>query len=122
VQANAKNTNEVFYMTIPAEYLRFYQLPSNLLHLPPKQISCRVWQPLYGSNQGTYQFYQFLLETLSKLGFTVSTADEAMFYKFDLDGCFMIPAAATDNFTIIANADSTANSFLDRLEKYVELV
>ena len=130
VQADAKNaylhgqndTNEVFYMTIPAEYLRFYQLPSNLLHLPPEQLSCRVWRPLYGSRQGAYRFYQFLLETLSKLGFTVSTADEAVFYKFNPDGSYVILAAATDDFTIIANTDSTANNFLDGLEKHVELV
>jgi len=62
VQADAKNaylhgqndTNEVFYMTIPAEYLHFYQLPSNLIHLPPEQLFCHVWRPLYGSCQGVY--------------------------------------------------------------------
>jgi hypothetical protein len=130
VQADAKNaylhgqndTNEVFYMTIPAEYLRFYQLPPNLLHLPTEQLSCRVWRPLYGSRQGAYRFYQFLLETLSKLGFTVSTADEAVFYNFSSDGSYVILAAATDDFTIIADADTTANTFLDGLEKHVELV
>ena len=87
IQANTKNaylhgqndTNEVFYMTIPDQYLRFYDLPSNLSHLPLEKLSCRVWRPLYGGRQDAYRFYQFLLETLSKLGFTVSTADKAVF-------------------------------------------
>jgi len=130
VQADTKNaylhgqndTNEVFYMTIPVEYLRFYQLPSNLLHLPPEQLSCHVWRPLYGSRQGAYRFYQFLLETLLKLGFTVSTANKAVFYKFSFNVLYVILAAATDNFTIITDADSTADNFLNDLEKHVELV
>jgi len=87
VQADAKNaylhsqndTNEVFYMTIPTEYLHFYNLPSNLSHLQPKQLACRMWRPLYGSRQGAYRFYRFLLETLTNLGFTVSNANEAFF-------------------------------------------
>jgi len=48
VQADAKNaylhgqndTNEVFYMTIPTKYLHFYNLPSNLSHLPPEKLAC----------------------------------------------------------------------------------
>jgi hypothetical protein len=48
VQADAKNaylhgqndTNKVFYMTVPMEYLRFYNLPSNLSHLAPEKLAC----------------------------------------------------------------------------------
>jgi hypothetical protein len=52
----------------------------------------------------------------------VSTADEAVFYKFNPDGSYVILAAATDNFTIIADANATANTFLDGLEEHVKLV
>jgi hypothetical protein len=56
------------------------------------------------------------------LGFTVSSADEAVFYKFNPDGSYIVLAAATDDFTIVADSISTANRFLDEFEKGVELV
>ena len=130
VQADAKNaylhgqndTNEVFHMTVPTEYLRFHSLPSNLSHLPLDKLACRVWRPLYGSRQGAYRFYKFLLENLTDLGLTVSNADEALFYKFSSDGTYLILGAATDDFTIVADSDTTANYFLDEFEKRIELV
>ena len=130
VQADAKNaylhgqndTNEVFYMTLPSEYQRFHSLPSNLSHLPPENLACRVWRPLYGSRQGAYRFYKFLLENLTDLGLSVSNADEALFYKFNPDDTYLILGAATDDFTIIADSDPTANRFLDEFGKRVELV
>jgi hypothetical protein len=81
-----------------------------------------MWRPLYGSQQGAYRFYRFLLETLTDLGFTVSTADEALFYKFNSDGTYVVLGAATDDFTIGADSDPTADGFLDEFEKCVELV
>ena len=100
VQANAKNTylhsqndpNEIFYITIPEGYLQFYQLPSNLQHLPMKGLACHMWQPLYSSQQGAYRFYRFLLETLTTVGFTVSNADKALFYKFESEALYIILA------------------------------
>lgn len=109
-------------MTIPTEYLRFYNLPSNLSHLAPRKLACRMWRPLYGSRQGAYCFYRFLFETLTALGFTVSNADEALFYKFNPNGTYLILGAATDDFTIVADSDPTADGFLDEFEKRVELV
>ena len=130
VQADAKNaylhsqndTNEVFYMTLPSEYQRFHSLPSNLSHLPPEKLACRVWRPLYGSRQGAHRFYKFLLENLTELGLSVSSADEALFYKFNPDNAYLILGAATDDFTIIADSDPTANRFLDEFGKRIELV
>jgi len=81
-----------------------------------------MWRPLYGSCQGAYHFYQFLLETLTNLGFTVSNADEALFYKFNSDDTYLVLGAATDDFTIVVDSDPTANRFLDEFEKQVELV
>ena len=81
-----------------------------------------MWRPLYGSRQGAYRFYRFLFETLTALGYTVSNTDEALFYKFNSDGTYLILGAATDNFTIVVDSDPTADQFLDEFEKRVELV
>ena len=59
---------------------------------------------------------------MTTLGFTVCSADEAVFNKFNPDRSHVIVPTATDNFTIIADSDKSANRFQDELEKHVELV
>ena len=127
VQADAKNAylhgtlepNEIIYMDLPPKYSLFHDIPPNLKN---KSIVCRLWRPLYGSKQGANRFRKFLVEIMMKLGFTVCNADEAVFYKFNPDGSYVIVPTATDDFTIIADSDKSANDFQDNLEKHVELV
>ena len=59
---------------------------------------------------------------MTKLGFVVCQADEAVFYKFNPDGSYVIVPTATDDFTIIADSNKSTNRFQDELEKHVELV
>ena len=59
---------------------------------------------------------------MTTLGYTVCNADEAVFYKFNPDGSYVIIPTATDDFTIITNSDKSANHFQDELEKHVELI
>ena len=63
-----------------------------------------------------------MAEVMTSLGFTISNADEALYYKFNSDGSYLIMGSATDDFTIITNSDAMANNFLDNLRKQVELV
>jgi len=109
-------------MTIPDEFLRFYDIPVNLRDEPLENLCCRVLRPLYGSKQGAHHFHQFMVGVMTSLGFTVSNADEALYYKFNSNGFYLIMGSATDDFTIVADSGATANSFLDDLAKQVELV
>jgi hypothetical protein len=59
---------------------------------------------------------------MTSLGFNVSNADEALYYKSNPDGSYLIVGSATDDFTIVADSNVTANNFLDDLGKRVELV
>ena len=126
-QADVKNAylhgtlepNEIIYMDLPPRYSLFHQIPANLAN---KSLVCRLWRPLYGSKQGANRFRKFLVEVMTTLGFTVCSADEAVFYKFNPDGSYVIVPTATDDFTIIADSDKSANNFQDELEKHVELV
>ena len=52
-------------------------------------------------------------EFFTKLGFTVSAADEAVFYKIDGSN-FTIVATATDDFTVIADSSDTANNLIQK--------
>jgi hypothetical protein len=63
-----------------------------------------------------------MVEVMTSLGFTVSNADEALYYKFNSDGSYLIVGSATDDFTIVTDSNTTANNFLDDLGKQVELV
>ena len=127
IQADAKNTylhgtlelNEIIYMDLPPKYSLFHQVPANPEN---KSLVCRLWRPLYGSKQGANQFRKVLVEVMTTLGFTVCSADKAVFYKFKPDGSYVIVPTATDDFTIIADSEKSANHFQDKLEKHVELV
>ena len=103
-------------------YIRFYKLPIHLRNEPLENLCCRMWQPLYGSKQGAHHFYRFMAEVMTSLGFTISNADKALYYKFNSDGSYLIMGSATDDFTIITDSDAMANNFLDNLGKQVELV
>jgi len=130
VQADAKNAylsshndiNEIFYMRLPEHYLKFRKIPSDLAKYPLSKLACIVWHPLYGSKQGANRFYKYLVDIMVMLGFMVSLADEAVFYKFDMDGKYVIVAAATDDFTIIADCDNISDAFQDKLSKHLKLV
>ena len=122
VQADAKNAylhgtlepNEIIYMDLPPQYSLFHQIPTNLNKKP---LACRLWRPLYGSKQGANRFRKFLVDVMMKLGFKVCNADEAVFYKFNSDGSYIIVPTATDDFTIITDSNKSANDFQDQLEK-----
>ena len=59
---------------------------------------------------------------MTSLGFTVLNANEALYFKSNPDGLYLIVGSITDNFTIVADSDAMANNFLDDLGKRVELV
>ena len=94
VQADAKNAylhglmqpNEVLHMAVPEYYTSLHKLPADLLDIPLDKLVCRIWRPLYGSKQGAHHFYQFLIDIMRLLVFTICVADEAVFYKFNSDG------------------------------------
>jgi hypothetical protein len=58
---------------------------------------------------------------MTTLGFTVCSANEAVFYKFNPDGFYIIVPTATNDFTIISDSDKSANNFQDELEKHVDV-
>ena len=118
IQADVKNAylhgilapHEVIHMKLPEYYTLIRKLPTHLLDIPPDQLVCRIWRPLYSSKQGAHHFYQFLIDLMHSYGYTICSADEAIFYKFNSDGTYIIYAAATDDFTIIADSDESADS------------
>ncbi len=67
-----------------------------------KKLCCKLHKSLYKSKQGAHEWYQKLKQVFLALGYTICQADKVVFYKFSKDK-YTIVAAATDDFTIIAD-------------------
>ena len=104
--------DEIIHMQLPPLYHEFRQLPKNLQNA--KNIAARLYRPLYGTKQGARTWYLKVVDTFTSLGYTVSMADEGVFYKIDNDR-YIISAVATDDFTIIADS----NKSVDLLKKQI---
>jgi hypothetical protein len=130
-QADVKNAylnawmhdDEVVLIDIPKFYELFRQLPEAFKKLirEGKRVVLRLKRPLYGTKQGAHHWYEELKRILLLLGFRVSNADEAMFYKVDGDR-FLVLAAATDDFTIVTNSRVLSTETKTQLNQHFELV
>ena len=97
------------YSDLPPMYTSFRELPA---HLKGKANVVSKWfVSVYGSKQGAHDWYSEVKEFFIGIGYSVSVADEAVFYKLEKDK-FTFVAAATDDFTIIADSSNTANSLI----------
>lgn len=94
------------YSELPPKYEYFHQLPPELKDKP--RVISKWLVSVYGLKQGAHDWYAEVKKFFTELGYTVSAVDEAIFYKIK-DDMYTIVAAATDNFTIIANSSDRAN-------------
>ena len=115
--------DEVVLMDIPKFYKVFRQLPGAFKKLlkKGKQVVLRLKWPLYGTKQGAHHWYEELKRILELLGFKVSIADKATFYKVDSNR-FLILAATMDDFTIITNSRALSTETKAQLNQHFELV
>ncbi|KAL0945251.1 hypothetical protein HGRIS_014893 [Hohenbuehelia grisea] len=121
---NSRKLREKIYMELPPRYEEFRTLPA---HLKKQQqqgqhIVCQLRKPLYGTKQGANEWYQTLRAVFIKLGYKVCDADEAVFYKFGGQGAYVIVAAATDDFTIVADTRAAAELLKKQLNSHFEIV
>ena len=100
-------------------YTSFRELPT---HLKGKHnVVSKCFVSVYGSKQGANDWYFEVKDFFVGIGYSVSIADEAVFYKIEEDK-FTFVAAATDDFTIVADSSDTANSLIhNQLAKRFEI-
>jgi hypothetical protein len=99
------------YSELPPKYENYCQLPSELCDKP--NVVCKWLVSVYGSKQGAHDWYAEVKNYFTGLGYTVSVADEAVFYLYHGDK-FTIVAAATDDFTVIADSTGSANHLIQK--------
>ena len=98
--------NVSLYSELPPKYESFRQLPPDLKDKP--KVVSKWLVSVYGSKQGAHDWYAEVKKFFTEHGYSISAADEAVFYKIEKK-VFTIVAAATDDFTIIADSPDTAN-------------
>jgi hypothetical protein len=103
--------NVTLYSELPPKYESFRQLPPDLKDKP--RVVSQWLVSVYGSKQGAHDWYGEVKDFFIEHGYSVSAVDEAVFYKI-LDDFFAIVAAATDDFTIIADSPKTANHLIHK--------
>jgi hypothetical protein len=86
----------------------------------PYEASCDVFSelgpvsgPINGSKQGAHDWYAEVKNFFTSLGYTVSVADEAVFY-LSHGNKFTIIATATDDFTVIADSTESTNHLIQK--------
>ena len=128
-QADVKNAylhsllhdGEEIYMYRPRHFDTFRSLPAKFANRPTRTIVLRLRRPLYGTKQGAHHWYEELRRILLLLEFRVLAADEAVFYK--VKGAeYVIIAAATDDFTFIADSIESAALVKKQMNEHFELV
>ena len=130
-QADVKNAylnswmhnDKVVLMNIPKFYKLFRQLPEAFKKLlrEGKRVVLQLKWLLYGTKQGAHHWYEELKRILELLGFKVSIADEATFYKID-GNRFLILTTTTDDFTIVTNSCALSTETKAQLNQHFELV
>ena len=124
-QADVKNAylnaeiKEDIYVELPPSYTEFRPLPP---HISRKRAVCKLKKGLYGTKQAGRGWYMKLRNTFVKLGYKVSTADLGVFYRFSGPDKYTIVAVATDDLTIIAESNESAQLIKNQLNQHFELV
>jgi hypothetical protein len=103
--------NVSIYSDLPPMYTSFRELPPHLKGKP--NVVSKWFVSVYGSKQGAHDWYSEVKSFFVWIGYTVSVADEAVFYKIEGDK-FTFVAAATDDFTIIAHSSDAANFLIHK--------
>jgi hypothetical protein len=103
--------NMVIYSELPPRYKSFRELPPDLKDKP--NVVCKWLVSVYGSKQGAHDWYTEVKKFFTNIGYSVSSADEAVFYKINGEN-FTIVAAATDDFTVISESSHAANFLIQK--------
>ena len=105
--------------TLNSKYAFFRELPPELQNKP--NIVCKWLVSVCRLKQGAHDWYTEVKRFFTECGYAVSATGEAVFYKLDGEN-FTIVAAATDDFTVVANSTEAANYLIQKqLTEHIEI-
>ena len=103
--------NVTLYSELPPRYKDFRKLPPDLEN--KTRVISKWFMSVYSSKQGAHDWYTEVKNFFTNIGYSVSLADEAVFYKIE-GKKFTIVAAATDDFSVIADSTDSANLLIQK--------
>ena len=92
-------------------YKKFRELPPKLKGKP--NVATQWFVSIYSSKQGAHDWYIEVKKFFTELSYSISMADEAIFYKIE-DNKFTIIATATNDFSIITDLAESANLLIQK--------
>jgi hypothetical protein len=101
----------VIYSDLPPRYSDFHELPAELKN--ETEVVAEWLVAVYRSKQGAHEWSVEVKTFFTKLNYSMSIADEAVFYKVDGDK-YTIVAMATDEFTVISESTESANLLIQK--------
>jgi hypothetical protein len=99
------------YSELPPKYRNFCQLPLELKN--KLNIVCKWLVSVYGLKQEAHDWYAEVKNFFTGLKYTVSVADEAVFY-LPHGNKFTVITAATDDFMVIADSTESTNHLIQK--------
>ena len=81
---------------------------------------CKLVHTIYGTMQGAHNWYETLMETYNKLGYTTSRADPCVRYKKENDG-YTLTDTYTDDIFGASKTDGEAKERKDEMGKEWEI-
>jgi hypothetical protein len=102
-------------MDIKSAFLQGMSLNRNVYLVPPKEANAgeKVWKLrrcLYGLNDAARQFYESVVEELSRLGCVKSNLDPSLFYRTDVNGLSGVLVSHIDDFLHAGDRDFDCNT------------
>lgn len=116
--------HETFAPTVRLTTLRALLSPSrpprNAVYGTTTNVRGLQGDPQQAQGKEGMEWYQKLKRVFLTLGYSICQADEAVFYKFSKNK-YTIVAAATDDFTIIANSNEAIALIKKQLKEHFEM-
>ena len=103
--------NITLYSELPPKYEDFHKLPPDLKGKP--NVATQWFISVYGSKQGACDWYAEVKNFFTELGYSISAADEAVFYKIE-DDKFTIVTTAINDFSIITDSAESTNLLIHK--------
>ena len=103
--------NITLYSELLPIYKKFHELPPKLKGKP--NVATQWFVSIYSSKQGSHDWYIEVKKFFTELSYSISMADEAIFYKIE-DNKFTIIATATNDFSIITDLAESANLLIQK--------
>jgi hypothetical protein len=111
---------EIHYLYAKLDEVVYMQPPKGYLKEGQEGMVCRLLKCLYGLVQAGRSWQKELSGTFSKMGYSKSSTDHSVFYRYR-NSEHSIIAVATDDMAVTGNSLVAVNSFKSEIKTYYDI-